>query len=70
VDQNLTMLLKEQGLSMQQAVDEIGHLLNVRYKRWYAALANMPILGEKSDRQVLKFVELCQNVAVGSLYWR
>ncbi|KAJ5478807.1 Presilphiperfolan-8-beta-ol synthase [Penicillium desertorum] len=69
VDQNLIMLLKEQGLFMQQAVDEIGHLLNVRYKRWYAALANMPILGEKSDRQVLKFVELCQNVAVGSLYW-
>jgi hypothetical protein len=64
------MLLKEQGFSMQQAVDEIGNLLSVRYKRWYTALANMPIWGRETDRQVLKFVELCQNVAVGSLYWR
>lgn len=70
MDQNLIMLLKEQGFSMQQAVDEIGNLLSVRYKRWYTALANMPIWGRETDRQVLKFVELCQNVAVGSLYWR
>jgi len=59
-----------QGLSTQQAVDQIGAMIDECYKRWYTALANMPIWGENVDRQVLKFVDACRNVALGNLYWR
>ncbi|RYP24797.1 hypothetical protein DL765_000343 [Monosporascus sp. GIB2] len=70
VEQNLIMLLTEQGLSTQQAVDRIGTMLDNCYKRWYKALADMPVWGEEIDRQVLRFVDVCRNVALGNLYWR
>ncbi len=60
----------EQGLSMQSAVNRIGTMIHDCYKRWYTALANMPVLGEEVDRQVLKFADACRNVALGNLYWR
>lgn len=60
----------EQGFSMQEAVNRISDMLDDCYKRWYSALANMPIWGEEVDRQVLKFVDACRNVALGNLYWR
>ena len=55
---------------MQLALNRIGSMLDDCYKRWYTALANMPVLGEEVDRQVLKFVDACRNVALGNLYWR
>ena len=55
---------------MQSAVDRLGSMLDECYKRWYIALANMPVLGEEIDRQVLKFADACRNVALGNLYWR
>ncbi|KAL3483007.1 Presilphiperfolan-8-beta-ol synthase [Aspergillus germanicus] len=70
VDHNLITLLQEKGLSLQRSIDSISDLLNDCYKRWYSALANMPIWGEETDRQVLKFVDCCRNVALGNLYWR
>ena len=59
-----------QGLSMQEAVDQIGTVIEECYKRWYTALANMPIWGEYVDREVLKFVDSCRDVALGNLHWR
>ncbi len=70
MDHNLISLLIEQGLSTQQAVNRISTMLDDCYKRWYRALANMPVWGEKVDRQVLLFVDACRNVALGNLYWR
>ncbi|KAI9035559.1 terpene synthase family protein [Aspergillus affinis] len=69
VDHNLITLLQKKDLSMQEAVDKISEMLNNCYRRWYSALANMPIWGEDVDRQVLKFVDACRNVALGNLYW-
>ena len=60
----------QQGLSIQLAVNRIGTMLDECYKRWYIALANMPVLGEETDRQVLKFADACRDVALGNLYWR
>lgn len=60
----------EQGNSEQQAVDRISGMIDECYKRWYNALANMPVMGLELDREVLKFVEACRNVALGNLYWR
>ena len=60
----------EQGDSEQGAVDRIGCMMDECYRRWYEALANMPVMGLETDREVLKFVEACRNVALGNLYWR
>ncbi|KAI0975940.1 Presilphiperfolan-8-beta-ol synthase [Xylaria arbuscula] len=70
VDHNLIILLKKQGLSEQQAIDKIEDMLDDCYRRWYRALAEMPIWGEDVDREVLKYVDGCRNIALGNLYWR
>ncbi|KAI0889276.1 Presilphiperfolan-8-beta-ol synthase [Annulohypoxylon maeteangense] len=69
VDQNLIVLLMNQGLSAQQALNKISSMIHNCYKRYYMALANMPIWGEKTDRVVLRFVEACRNAALGNLHW-
>lgn len=71
VDHNLISLLVERdNLSIQQAVDKIGEMINECYRRWYLALAELPSYGEKVDREVMRFVEVCRAVAQGNLYWR
>lgn len=55
---------------MQKAIDSISDMLNDCYKRWYTALANLPVYGEETDRNVLRFVDACRNVALGNLHWR
>ncbi|KGO75960.1 Terpenoid synthase [Penicillium italicum] len=70
VDHNLIFLLRAQGLSMQEAVDEIGEMLNNCYRRWYSALQKMDIWGEHIDKQLLAFIDACRNVALGNLHWR
>ncbi|KAF3391251.1 Presilphiperfolan-8-beta-ol synthase [Penicillium rolfsii] len=69
VDHNLIFLLRSHGLSIQQAVDRIGGMLDDCYKRWYTALGNLDIWGEKIDKQVLSFADACRNVALGNLHW-
>ncbi|RWA13226.1 hypothetical protein EKO27_g1845 [Xylaria grammica] len=69
VEHNLIILLKKQGLSEQQAVDKIEDMLDDCYRRWYSALAAMPVWGEGIDREVLKYVDGCRNIALGNLYW-
>ncbi|KAM7197456.1 Isoprenoid synthase domain containing protein [Naviculisporaceae sp. PSN 640] len=57
-------------LTMQEALDKIGEMLDDCYRRWYRALSEMPIWGEKTDYQVLRYVEICRDVALGCLHWR
>ncbi|KAK7704485.1 Cell wall endo-beta-1,3-glucanase [Diaporthe eres] len=71
VDHNLISLLMERDyLTIQQAFDKIGDMTNECYRRWYLALADLPSYGEKIDREVMKFVEICRAMAQGNLYWR
>lgn len=70
VDHNLISLLMEQGRSMQEAVDKAGRMIEDCYRRWYLALAELPLWGEVVDHEVLRFVNACRNVALGSLHWR
>ncbi|KAI1267885.1 Presilphiperfolan-8-beta-ol synthase [Xylariaceae sp. FL1019] len=69
VEHNLIILLKKQGRSEQDAVDQIQDMLDDCYRRWYRALAEMPIWGEAIDKEVLKYVDACRNIALGNLYW-
>lgn len=70
-DHNLISLLMERDhLTIQEAMDKIGSMVNECYRRWYLALADLPPYGEKIDREVMKFVEICRAMAQGNLYWR
>jgi hypothetical protein len=70
VHHNLITLVQEQGGTAQDAMDKIGAMMVDCYKRWYAALAELPVWGEHIDREVLRFVDCCRNMALGNLYWR
>ncbi|KAI1460352.1 transferase family-domain-containing protein [Annulohypoxylon moriforme] len=62
VDLNLIVLLMNQGLSAQQALDKISGMFNDCYKRYYVALADMPIWGEinrSSSPPVRRSVSQC-----------
>lgn len=54
----------------QEAVDHIGEMLYECYRRWYEALRSLPFWGEKIDRDVVKFINGCRNIALGNLHWR
>lgn len=61
---------RNRKLTMQQALDKIGDMLDDCYRRWYRTLSEMPIWGEKTDYQVLRYVDICRDVALGCLHWR
>ncbi|KAL0940513.1 terpene synthase metal binding domain protein [Colletotrichum truncatum] len=69
VDHNLISLLKAQGHTTQEAVDKIGDMVDECYKTWYGALVRMPVWGEKVDKEVLRYLDGCRNVALGNLHW-
>lgn len=69
-DLNLINILRfSKGLSLQQAIDEIDVMLMDRYKTWYKALVELPTWGHKLDSEVLRYLDGCRNVALGSLIW-
>ncbi|KAI1337721.1 isoprenoid synthase domain-containing protein [Xylariaceae sp. FL0016] len=67
---NMINILRAQGLSLQEAIDEVGVMLDACYKRWYSALAKMPVWGSRIDKEVLRYLDGIRNVALGSLHWR
>ncbi|KAK2596069.1 hypothetical protein N8I77_013577 [Diaporthe amygdali] len=70
VENNLiSLLMKRDQFSAQQAIDKIGEMTNDCYRQWYLALAGLPSYGERIDREVTKFVEVCRAMAHGNLYW-
>ncbi|KAF4986367.1 hypothetical protein FDECE_15995 [Fusarium decemcellulare] len=69
VDHNMVRLLKAKGLSTQQAINEVGVLINNCYRRYYRALSELPCFGEETDRALLGFLEVEKNHALGSLLW-
>lgn len=70
VDHNLILLLMEQGHSMQEAVDKMGEMIEDCFRRWYLALAELPVWGEAVDHEALRFIDVCRNMALGNLHWR
>ncbi|KAM0230056.1 hypothetical protein ACHAP5_011475 [Fusarium lateritium] len=69
-ESNIIFILRDQGMTDQQAVDQIGEMLYECYKRWHVAILDLPFWGEGIDRDVIKFVNGCRNIALGNLHWR
>ncbi|KAJ1333154.1 presilphiperfolanol synthase [Microdochium nivale] len=66
---NILFLLKDQGMTTQEAADRVGQMLHDCYRRWYSHLVALPYWGNNIDRQVLKYIEGCRNLALGNLTW-
>ncbi len=71
-DLNIINLARKghQGLSNREAMGEVGFMMESCYQRWYWAFADMPVWSEKIDSEVLHFVNVCRDMALGGLYWR
>lgn len=70
VEHNIIHVYRKQGLSEQQAVDAVEEMFNGLYKGWYLALSKLPSWGEQIDREMLKYIDGCRDLAIGNIYWR
>ncbi|KAG2369007.1 isoprenoid synthase domain-containing protein [Suillus spraguei] len=65
----IVVLMREQSLNLQGAVDYIGRLCKACIQRFEDSRDILPSWGEELDRQVAIYIEGLQNWAVGSLHW-
>lgn len=70
VNHNIIHLFRQDGLSQQEAYDQVSQLLNKRYRAWYLAHSEIPLWGEAVDVQVQMYVKGCQDVILANLNWR
>ncbi|KAK8017298.1 isoprenoid synthase domain-containing protein [Apiospora rasikravindrae] len=68
-DLSIINILRSQGWTLQDAVDETGRMLDGCYQRWYEALLKMPSWGSTIDRIVYIYLEGIRNIALGCLLW-
>lgn len=67
---SVVTVLCNEGCTLQQAMNCVSELYKDCSRRWYLALADMPIFGEGIDAQMQKYTESCRLRAVGNLHWR
>lgn len=70
VNHNIIHLFRQDGLSQQQAYDQVDLLIHKAYHAWYVAHSEIPIWGEEVDAQVMLYVKGCQDMVLGNLNWR
>ena len=70
VNHNIIHLLRQDGLSQQQAYDQANLLLHERYRAWYVAHSEIPVWGEEVDAQVVLYLKGCQDQILANLNWR
>ncbi|KAF8135132.1 isoprenoid synthase domain-containing protein [Boletus edulis] len=65
----IVVLMREQGLDLQGAVDYVGALCKGTIQRFEDNRAILPSWGGELDKQVAIYVQGLQNWIVGSLHW-
>ncbi|KAG1869199.1 isoprenoid synthase domain-containing protein [Suillus tomentosus] len=65
----ITVLMHEQGLDLQGAVDYSGQLCKSAIQRFEDNRAILPSWGEEVDRQVAIYIQGLQDLVVGTLHW-
>lgn len=70
VEHNIVTRLRDQGLTMQEAVDEVGRRLERCFVKWHTAHAEIPSWGDAIDAQVPRLIDVYRDVALGCLHWR
>ncbi|TDZ46184.1 (+)-eremophilene synthase [Colletotrichum trifolii] len=62
-------ILRSQGYTLQEAMNEAGNMIERCYRRWDEALEHMPSWGAELDIVVLTYLDGIRNIALGSLLW-
>lgn len=71
VEHNIVTRLRRLGLTMQEAVNKVGVMLDDCYEQWRQGLQGLPSdLDQDTANHVSKLLEGYRNVAIGTLYWR
>ncbi|KAI4600565.1 hypothetical protein KJ359_000924 [Pestalotiopsis sp. 9143b] len=70
VQHNAITRLCMRGLTVQEAVDQVGDMLDERYETWHVAQKTLPSWGPEIDRQVATLLELYVRLPLGTLHWR
>ena len=67
---NIIIMFREQGMSQQEAYNQIDILLRKRIRDWYIALSQIPVISEKVDIETQKYIRACEDIVVATLNWR
>lgn len=67
---NIISIYQQEGLTIQEAFNEVERSLSTCYRDWYLALAQLPTWGEEIDSQVQLYIEGVQNAALANIHWR
>jgi hypothetical protein len=65
----ISVVMSEEGLDLQMAVDFVGTMCKQSIDRFNADRANLPSWGPKIDKDVAIYVDGLANWIVGSLHW-
>jgi hypothetical protein len=65
----IPVVMNEQGLNLQDAVDFVGQLCKDTIDQFIAEREQLPSWGEEIDRQVDIYVDGLADWIVGSLHW-
>ena len=70
VSENIIALIRGRGKTAQEAFDEVGVLLQQRYRDFYLAQADLPHVNQEIDIDIQKYVEGVRNIMKANLNWR
>ena len=65
----IVVMMRQEGLDLQSAVDFVGDLCKQSIDRFTEQRANIPSWGPEIDQQVEKYVTGLADWIVGSLHW-
>lgn len=65
----IVVVMHEQGLELQEAVDFVGDMCKQSIDRFIENTALLPSWGERIDKDVAVYVRGLQDWIVGSLHW-
>ncbi|ETS80849.1 hypothetical protein PFICI_08378 [Pestalotiopsis fici W106-1] len=69
VEHNIVIRLCDVGLTMQEAVDRVGEMLQGCFEKWHTSRAQIPSWDGLIDQNVHKLLNVYRDLALGSLYW-
>ena len=65
----IVVVMRQQNLSLQAAVDYVGDLCKASIDRFEAGRQDLPSWGSEVDHKVQTYVQGLQDWIVGSLHW-
>lgn len=69
VSHNLVAVCRMNGLSAQDAIDQVGHLIRMRHDSFNKAVQCLPQWDAAIDLEVSRYVAAIRNVVKANLYW-